>query len=151
MSKITIDTTPLHAFHPTTLLSHPLPTPTIHLLDTFFSTVDSLPTHPENSQTFTKIFTPTGTWKTPSAAFVGHAALATSGTDWEFLRTLKFFRHYVDKVYALDESGRDLMVHGRIEAETVEGEKGEVVYGAKVDVEGEGMRLGFFQGWSSRV
>lgn len=47
------------------------------------------------------------------------------------------------------------MILGRIDVETVEGEKGEVVFGAKVDVEldeADGTaRLAFFQGWSSRV
>lgn len=60
----------------------------------------------------------------------------------------------MDKIYAIDGEGRDLMVLGRMDVETVEGEKGEVVFGAKVDVEvdSEGTaRLAFFQGWSSRV
>lgn len=156
MSVIDIDTTKLHAFTPGTLLPSgtKLSPSYIHLLDNFFSVVDSLPSEPTNSQQFRSIFTADGTWKTPDAAYRGHDQLAQSGTSWEFLRMLKSFQHYVGKIYAVDAEGKDLMVLGNILMETVDGGKHDVVYSAKVDIEvdahGEA-RLAFFQGWSSRV
>lgn len=67
---------------------------------------------------------------------------------------LKSFQHHVGKIYALDAEGKDLMVWGNILMQTVDGEKHDVVYSAKADIEvdarGEA-RLAFFQGWSSRV
>lgn len=131
-----------------------MPSSYIRLLDDFFRMVDTLPKDPTIAHQIASTFTPSGTWKTPSAVFQGHDQISQSGSSWEFLRTIRSLQHQVKKVYAIDASARDLMLFGVLSAETKEGQETSVHFSAKVDIDIDEQgkpRFSFFQGWSSRV
>lgn len=73
-------------------------------------------------------------------------------------KIVKSMRHWVLKVYAHDESAKELMLLGRIRVDATDGTARDVNFGARLEIEtvvdgeheeGNSPRLKFFQGWSS--